>query len=347
MALTFEALDGSHIEAAAALLAARHRRDRATLPLLPPAFEAQSNAARLLEAVMRVNGAAGVAALRAGQLVGYLCGAPVLHPSAYLYSCFMQPRAADISDAGFALAEDAPPDLLRRLYGELAAPWVARGLTAQYVTAPAAAEWSEAWDDLEFGRFTALGAQRVAEVPEPTSMPARFSCRRADLADLPALEAATVAFFRSLAGPPAFLPFMEEAIPAQRQIIAELLADPACTVLLAVDAAGELAGYMALVEQSSPHWMLSPLSAPSSAVYLQIAYVAPQWRGAGVGAALAARSLEWAKERGAEHCLVEWITASRAAAFWRRQGFQVINYWRRRSVDPRAAWAGCMGDGGS
>jgi hypothetical protein len=60
-------------------------------------------------------GVTGVVALRGGQMAGCLCGAPVLRPADYLFSGFMQPRSSDIPGAGYAMAADAPPDLLRRM----------------------------------------------------------------------------------------------------------------------------------------------------------------------------------------------------------------------------------------
>ena len=70
-----------HLEAAAALLAARHRADRARAPELPARFAAASEARAVLRSLLG-EGNSGVAALRDGRLEGYLLGAPdLVHPA--------------------------------------------------------------------------------------------------------------------------------------------------------------------------------------------------------------------------------------------------------------------------
>jgi len=61
--------------------------------------------------------------------------------------------------------------------------------------------------------------------------------------------------------------------------------------------------------------------------------------GLGVGAALFARTMAWAREAGYDDCMVHFLTASRAAPFWRGLGFQPVSEWMRRLVDERAIWA--------
>ena len=73
-------------------------------------------------------------------------------------------------------------------------------------------------------------------------------------------------------------------------------------------------------------------------MYLQIAYTMPEARGAGLGAALVGHAMSWALDAGYAYCLADWITASRAAIFWQRQGFRPLTYWLRRTVDHRASW---------
>jgi hypothetical protein len=58
-----------------------------------------------------------------------------------------------------------------------------------------------------------------------------------------------------------------------------------------------------------------------------------------VGAALFARTMEWAREMGYDDCTVNYFTASRAARFWQGVGFRPVTYWMRRILDDRIAWA--------
>jgi GNAT superfamily N-acetyltransferase len=60
----------------------------------------------------------------------------------------------------------------------------------------------------------------------------------------------------------------------------------------------------------------------------------------GVGAALLAASMEWARERGYEWCLLNFLPANiLAARFWTRSGFEPLGYRMIRVVDERIAWA--------
>ncbi|MFN8664164.1 MAG: GNAT family N-acetyltransferase [Thermomicrobiales bacterium] len=343
MALDFVTMADEHLAEAAELLAARHRADRVVAPILPARFEDPREVIPVLRDLLAGDAMTGVAARQEGRMAGFLCGAPVLRPADYLFAGFMQPRSADLPDAGYAVADDAPPDLLRRLYGEIAAPWVARGINVHFASALARTTWSEQWADMEFGRLVALGVRETGQVAAPPTPPAGMHFRPATVADTDAVQAVIVPFFRSFASPPQFLPFMEEAIPAQLQFAADLLADDACRTWLVVDAAGNLQSILIFVGPSSSHWAQTTLTTPEDSVYLQIAYTVPEARGSGLGAALVAHAMIWAQEAGFAHCLVDWVTASRAASFWQRQGFRPLTYWLRRSVDPRASWRGSGG----
>ena len=242
MAIEFVSMTGEHLAEAAGLLAARHREDRVVASILPARFENPDVAEEVLRELLAEADMAGVVALREGKLAGFLCGAPILRPAEYLYTGFMQPRSAEVPPAGYAVAADAPPDLLRRMYGEVAATWVARGLNTHFASAPARTAWSEEWADLEFGRLVALGVRATGQAATVVVPPPGVTFRVGTPADTAAVQAAIVPFFRSFASAPQFLPFMEEAIPAQRQFAADLLADDACQTWLAVRCGRQPAG---------------------------------------------------------------------------------------------------------
>jgi hypothetical protein len=67
-----------YIGDAGALLAERHRHDRLSLLALPARFEDAAVATAAVGATWRPAGATGVAALRAGRLVGYLLSRQVI-----------------------------------------------------------------------------------------------------------------------------------------------------------------------------------------------------------------------------------------------------------------------------
>src|SRR5215207_748059 len=69
MALEVVPFADGHLDAAAALLAARHRRDRRRAPALPERFEEPAAVRSVLESVLVREDAVGVVALRGSRLV--------------------------------------------------------------------------------------------------------------------------------------------------------------------------------------------------------------------------------------------------------------------------------------
>ena len=124
--------------------------------------------------------------------------------------------------------------------------------------------------------------------------------------------------FRAWSNPPAFIPFLPETTAARRQFIAELLADPACPHWLAFTG-NQCVGMQVFTEPASPHWFVSTLQSPPQSVYLLLASTLPDERGRGVGTALLAHTMGWAREAGYACCTVHYVTATPAPAFWRGQ----------------------------
>src|SRR5437667_224295 len=115
--LELRPLADEHLDAAAELLAERHRRHRAAEPTLPARFEDAAAAREEIEAAWRREGASGAAGFLDGRLAGYLLGAPddEAHwggPNVW------------IGHAGHAAAE---PELGRDLHGLAAERWVDEG----------------------------------------------------------------------------------------------------------------------------------------------------------------------------------------------------------------------------
>ena len=59
----------------------------------------------------------------------------------------------------------------------------------------------------------------------------------------------------------------------------------------------------------------------------------------GVGRALTARTMAWAREAGYDVCMAHFLTASRAASFWQGLGFRPVTHWLTRTIDERTTWA--------
>jgi len=98
-------------------------------------------------------------------------------------------------------------------------------------------------------------------------------------------------------------------------------------------------GLLILEKPTSPQRSQTPLQSPPRAVSIDWAWTAPEMRSGGVGAALFAHAMVWAREAGHTSCMVDFMTASRAARFWRNLGFQPVSYLPHRVVDDRVAWA--------
>jgi GNAT superfamily N-acetyltransferase len=328
-----------HLDAAAILLAARHRRDRTWAPDLSPEYEEAAATVPVLHELLAADGMSGVVALDAGRVVGYLLGAPEIGSPTRTFAGFMHPRAAEIAYAGQAVDPECGATLLLRLYAAVAQLWVRHGLVGHYVTVPVHRDASEPWWELGFGQFVALGVRATTLPDEPEVLHRRnLEIRRATTEDENVVQAAMTEFFRSFAESPIFVPFLPETTTERRQWVADHLVDPGSPVWLAF-ANDQLVGLQLFQEPTSAHWHQSPLETPPRSLYLHIAYTVPEGRSTGIGAVLLDHTLAWAREAGYDTCMAHWVTASRAAPFWRGQGFQPVSCWLCRIVDERATWA--------
>src|SRR2546421_11339020 len=146
------------LDAAAALLAERHRRQRTVEPALPARFEDAAAAREEVETTWRRDEASGAAGFRDGRLAGYLLGAP--EDEAH----WGGPNVW-VGHAGHAAAE---PELVRDLYGLAAQRWVDEGRPRHYVQVPVSEPGLlDAWSRICFGRQHASGVTEVPDVPWP------------------------------------------------------------------------------------------------------------------------------------------------------------------------------------
>jgi GNAT superfamily N-acetyltransferase len=338
MSVTIVPFGEAHIEPAAALLAARHRQDRTWVQELPPRFEDPDADGAVLQKICAQGGTEGVAALRDGNLVGFMLGEPVLGVPTATWAGAMRPRSAEIPYAGFA-AESGDGRLYRSMYAALAAEWLNQGITTHYISIPANRDTAETWSDLGFGRLIEMGVRDTAPSATTHLTQARdIEVRRATAADQEAIQTLMTEMLRAWSSPPAFIPFLPETTAARRQFIAELSADPACPHWLAF-AGGRVVSMHVFTEPASAHWNVSTLQSPPRSVYLFLASTMPEERSRGIGAALLSHTMAWAREAGYARCAAHYVTATRAATFWRGLGFRPASHWLSRSIDERALWA--------
>jgi GNAT superfamily N-acetyltransferase len=322
-----------HLDAGAALLAVRQRRDRCREPDLPARFEETATARALLEEIVDWSAASGVVALRRGRPVGYLVGAPLLTPQASRQSFFLPSRAGYVPFAGHAVdADEDATEVYGALYAALSAGWVARGYLSHHVQVAVADRAAlEAWHALGFGDelVTALrdtsplhGGSVAADV------------RRAVPEDLEVVTRLVLALYRHHTGPPVYLPYSPEAEAHEREHQRRLLADPACSHWIA-RRDGRALGMVSL---QPPSPLTPPMIVPPACIYLLDAYVDPAARGTGLGAALLAEGLDWARAAGHRHCLLQHHAANLVARrFWHQAGFRPIKRRLCRRIDERMA----------
>src|SRR5215210_678507 len=304
--LEIRPLSEEHLEAAGALLAARHRAHRVAEPLLPPRYEEPSAAAAEVEALARSEGASGVVGVRGGRVAGFLLGTrraeQIWGPNIW------------VELAGHAVEE---PELLRDLYGAAAAGWYEEGLVRQYAIVPASeGALVEAWARVCFGQQHAHGVREVPQASWPEGV------RPAEKRDLDALVELSPLLVEHQTQSPVF------GIGAPREspeeIRAEMLEDLAKPEIgdLVAERDGRIVGAFQIVpaELSSVH---ARLARPEGAALLGWAATAPDVRGTGAGLALTQGSFAWARKRGHETMVTDWrVTNLLSSRFWPARGFR-------------------------
>jgi GNAT superfamily N-acetyltransferase len=89
----------------------------------------------------------------------------------------------------------------------------------------------------------------------------------------------------------------------------------------------------------APFW-ISPVLTPEHTIYLYQGIVSKDARRGGVGRAILARAVRWARDAGYEHIALHFATANlEGARFWQSSGFQPVEYRMARHIDERIAWA--------
>jgi ribosomal protein S18 acetylase RimI-like enzyme len=310
-----------HLEAAAELLAERHRRHRTAEAMLPARYEDPAAAGGEVEKAWRREGASGAAGLVDGRLAGYLVGAPddEAHwggPNVW------------VGYAGHAAAE---PELVRDLYGLAAGRWVDEGRPRHYVQIPASEpELLDAWYRVGFGQQHTAGVLGVPDVPWPEGV------REARLDDLDGVFELTPLIRAHQAGAPVFSANLRVETPEQtRAAIVEEITDDEVGALVA-EAGGRLVGgfIVAAAERSgdAPH-AFAGLARPEGAAYLAWAVTRPDVRGSGAGVALTDACFAWARGRGYETMVTDWrVTNLLASRFWPRRGFRTTFLRLYRSI---------------
>jgi GNAT superfamily N-acetyltransferase len=312
---TIEPFTDDHVAAAGALLAERHRRQRLVEPLLPNRFEDPEQAAAQVAEAWGQDGASGAVAIRDGEVVGYMVGAPkanaVWGPNQW------------IENAGFAAAD---AELVRDLYAHLAGPWVDGGCTRHWVAVPATdPALVDAWFRLSFGQQQAYGIREVPEVEWPAGVreaTADDVDRCIDIGPLVQIEHAAAPTFSGLPD--------DTDDDLRAEVLEEIEAPEVGSLVVELD--GRIVGgvVVAPIEDSAMH---TGLARPEGQCILGWQATAPEVRGTGVGVALTTAAFAWAHQHGYTTMVVDWRAANLfSSRFWPRRGFRTSFLRLYRSI---------------
>ncbi|ONI72529.1 GNAT family N-acetyltransferase [Kribbella sp. ALI-6-A] len=251
-------------------------------------------------------GASGAVAVRDGEVVGYLLGAP----KGKLWGPNVWVEAAGVA------ARDA--EVVRDLYGLAAARWVDESRTAQYVVVPDDAGLIDAFFRLGFGaqHAHALRGPFEAEV----RVPAGVTVRRAERRDVQVLAELDLVLPRHQGLAPVFsageVPSLEEAVADWE----ESVDDPEFATFVA-EVNGRVVGSAigCSLEKSSTH---QGVARPDNAGFLGFAAVFPEDRGHGAGRVLGETVLKWCADAGYDSVVTDWrVTNLLSSRTWPRLGF--------------------------
>lgn len=330
------------VDAAAALLAARHRADRSRTPDLSPSYESETAARATVEQALAAPFARGVAATQGGTLTGFLIGSIALPPPTSWFSGFLPPRSGQIGYGSQAASGDDAGEVYRAMYAALAPSWLERGCFAHFVEVNAEDTVAlDAWFSLGFGQVMTLAVRDTSPVAESAERPpAGVEIHQAGAEDIDVVMQLNDELMRHHNASPIFLPYLTETEASAREHQAELLADPANAHWIAYHD-GRPAGMQTFQPPT-----FAEMARPDRSIYLFQGVTTADGRGAGVGTALLRRSMEWAREAGHERCVLHFFSANiPGARFWLGSGFRPLTYRLVRRVDERIAWAnGTMSD---
>jgi ribosomal protein S18 acetylase RimI-like enzyme len=297
------------LPAAGRLLAARHRRHRVAQPLLSARYEDPAVAEKEVAEAWAEEHASGAVAVRDGEVVGYLLGAP---------------KKADpwgpniwVESAGQAVTG---AEAMRDMYALAAERWVAEGRTAHYTLVPAHdTALVAAWFRLGFGHQHTHG---IRELPQsPPVVPDGLVVRRVTRADIPVLAQLEIELPAHQVRSPVF---SASPPPTLKEGIEEWEADfddPEFTTFVA-EYDGKVVGSAVgcALEKSGAH---AGPARPDHAGFLGFAAVLPEARGRGAGRALGETVLAWSAERGYDCVVTDWRTTNLLSSrTWPALGFR-------------------------
>jgi GNAT superfamily N-acetyltransferase len=274
---------------AARLLADRFARQRAAEPLLP----------EVTDFVEHLPEDDGVVATRGGRAVAYLAGAV---------------DASGIAQVGFAGVAASEPEAVRDLYAVMAERW---GVSRFAVAVPASDDGLvEALFRLAFGCQFVWGVretddERAAAVQLPHIRPSNRG-------DLEAMAELNEILWLLQARPPSYSGATVPSRDELREEWSDVWDDPETYAHFVAEQDGRIVGHLLLYRRPE-----GDLRVPAANIDLANATTLDDVRGTGVGVALTAHALAWARDHGFRSLTADWRSVNLLSSrFWPRRGFR-------------------------
>jgi GNAT superfamily N-acetyltransferase len=326
-------LDDRWIEGAGALMAREHAAARKVSRQLPEAYLSVEVCAAALQR-LRDSGHRGVVATDRDRVLAVAAATVRQVPVFGRYAKL--PAEGLAVDPGLA----DPTAVLSVLWGELAQPLVADGVSDYYVVSPALPRLHEALSNIGFGRDGCYAVRRVAAGRSSTARrggPAgsvraggagtgEVTVRRAGHEDLSTVARLALVELHHRGTPPMFAPPDTSSLDEVIAVHGALREAGAVHLLAHLDR--DDVGLLT-VEPTSP----APRLCPEGQPFIGATATLPQVRRRGVGRALVAAALDWARSHGYRWISVDFATGNPLSRpLWLGAGFRPTGYGLARHL---------------
>jgi GNAT superfamily N-acetyltransferase len=330
--ITTAPIDQKHLDAASGLLAERQRRLRKLNPVLPASFEDPGACRSVIADELEGNGTEAVVAIAEDTVVGFLMMSALVFNPTDMIAAFMPHRPAQIHGA-HAVRPVVAFDAYREMYAALAGVFVQRGYFDHMAYLPAAdAAAHDAFVSLSFGRALVAAVRGVDPVQPSASS---LEIHEAGIEDINVIMHLNDELLAHHTRSPIYWPHARETNAALEANQRRHLEDETTAHIVGYKD-GRPVGMNTFIP---PDW-IDPLLRPDGTVYLYQGVVSPEAQSGGVGKAILARGVDWARDHGYKHIALHYASPNLSGArFWQAHGFEAIEYRMTRHIDERIAWA--------
>lgn len=314
MSLKIEPFSNRHLRDAALLAADRYQGLQAVVPSLPAQY---GDVSRLLPMLVDLKeSASGVVALESDDLVGFLLS--------FTIDDFRGRRTALSPEWANAAVSGRSGRVYEAMVATAAEHWYADSATSFLPVL--FADDHEAADTLFRLGFGMLAMDAMRDLSPPQGSCADVRITRAMVDDLEPMMALSTGLVKHLQAAPVFL--LQYELPDRDQLANHLQDEALCYFLAWQD------------DQPVAFMKIGPATQDASTIIrdegtasITGAYSLPDVRGQGMGTALLARCIDWAREAGYIRCGVDFEpTNVEANRFWRRH-FQPVCFGVQRLLN--------------